>query len=124
MISASRASQSGSGGFQFVFRPLKFDLRRVPIGRRELRKRTRAEDFDQALVRQVDQTAIPEVRESAAHRFDCQSEVVGNVLALHCQIDHTGAGAGGTGRKHGQEPSEPLVRGTVNRPGFAGGSSS
>ena len=109
-----RASPSGSGGFQFVFRPLEFDRRRVAIGRRELRKRARAEDFDQALVGQVDQTAIPELRESAAHRFDCQSEVISNVLALHRQIDHTGAGAGGTSCKHGQEPCEPLVRGTAS----------
>ena len=62
MISPSCASPSGSGGFQFVFRPPEFDRRRVAIGRRELRKPTRAEDFDQAFVGQVDQAAISEVR--------------------------------------------------------------
>jgi len=109
-----RAATSGlRERLQFLRGQVKADRRCVAIGRGQPRERIRPEDMDAANVGEVDQAKMLKARERAAHRFDCQSEVIGNVLALHRQIDQTCATANRTNRKRGQKPREPLFRRTA-----------
>ena len=60
-------------------------------GRR--RETVRIGDGDENALRKINKAVVPEFRESAADRFDCQAKEVGDVVTRHGEYDLIGARA-------------------------------